>query len=1262
MPYDPSATRSGTTFSDNPTYAGAWIVYMNGIEVPSIGFEVDYGVWQIPSFRVHLVPDVLLQRLGNEDRIPVQIFYLDPWATEDPTFRLLVDGEIVGWSYSSATGQRSIAFSCLAHIHMFQQLYFFFMTNVDDIVASRDPVTVAKGFSTPGLLYPYGLFHTGLLSTSNQVEDVERTTVANRTPVDATAPIKAPYELVTNVIKGVISQLVPNERRAVPMMNFFARHTRKVRLHNRWVRLPILEDAETLDQRKGVFPIFAAARNEQALLAMQRQVASQVGSSGPVWNLYEQILKLVYMEIAMIPNPACVQVTLRDLAPGKPEEGRILRELTDNARLTTARRGVDAASVANTADGLYRAILAMIRGQTPINQAVLTEAGFTSLPRENEVILGEIVIKLLHAQNAEATANGDAENSYVDPMEPIRLAQYFVKPPFNFGEVPVCNVLLPSQIDNFTYDENFIQQPTRLYVNDAVMTRLLRAQGANRELMLHALTVGFPEEADALMHHKVASSGQPVQDVAAGGAESGRNLLIWPEELFKGPVTARGELPSWFQFMRQFANANKPDDENTAPATAPAPRTPAQVTTPADTRIPSSDLAPANQLVPPAAFTPYTAPAREEQQRRGRPFVRPQADPNWPYRWHPSEAARARGETQNVRYDGFPTYAQAGTTQSPRSQGIQRLAAHLRQLFPQIVGPSEFDRGSRLAAAAIARGATRQDGHQAGRAVDLTIRTVPQPRGGSLPNLEAGNPIADYLIQNAEAFGLQLLVWSRSQWKANPSRGQPHFSHYTNLATSTDENEAARMDHINHLHVEINGLGAALLTPFFQNGAPLPSTLRATQTIVTRPNPRVVTSPPEVALPGTATPGQNQPNRSPATPTTPAPSAAHTAATAHGSSSGEARGDAFSDLFRLYAQQEYLMKRYEKRNAAANLRFNPYLIPGFPAMMFDRPDQGFHLVGTIQTIRHTGFASSGAAGMSTQITLSYGRMLNEFVNDVRNDANRFAGRVTSAPAELIREIRVVIQDREQAEKFYGRLLYGVESRPGGFPTVFQWDKALGYARGLQIAPIEILGASVSEVEASQEVLEEALRVARAEGGDEATVEDPTPERLAVHSLDPNETFSPNPSTAYANAFDNRHIAMQLASRPVCTLEQYIRFWHGGKTVNALLRSEDVQDPILDFAYKKQAVRDVVDTNNDGTERRQMTERASAVYYARIFKLRTGPGPEPTAQERGFTSPPDVQPTSFTAGLPADYPQTRTNWDSVLIQYRQKIRFRLGSRT
>jgi hypothetical protein len=530
MPFDPSAVRSGAVFSTNPTYQAAWICYINGVEVPIMGFDIQYGVWQVPSFTIHLIPDITLQRLGNEDRVPVQIFYLDYWMNpEAPEFRLLIDGEIIGWRYSSAMGQRTMSFSCLAHIHIFQQLYFFYMTNVDDIVAAQSPEVLASGFSTPGLLYPYSLFHQGLLTTSAQVSRSRgptgvRTTVegvSTNTAEEAVAAydpapaqmIKAPYELMYNVIKGVIAAAptVPNERRSIPMMNFFARHVRKTRLHNRFVRLPYLEDPAQIGSKKGVFPIFNAARNDEAIYAMQRQTASQVGNSGPVWNVLQQVYSSVLMEIAMIPNPAAVLVEL-NAAGQDPKDGKIIRILSAETPIEDS--GGSLVRVPSREE-----LIAAIR---PEDIAELT-------PDDRAALLAEIEAAPVSGRNVEAVDVVQGVNS----KTPIRLAQYFVKPQFLFGVPPHCNVIFPSMVDAWTYDEPYMTQPTRIYVNDSVMTRLLRAEGSNRHFMLHALTVGFPEEADALMQHKVGGDrNETFTEATASMLESGKNLLIWPEEYY----------------------------------------------------------------------------------------------------------------------------------------------------------------------------------------------------------------------------------------------------------------------------------------------------------------------------------------------------------------------------------------------------------------------------------------------------------------------------------------------------------------------------------------------------------------------------------------------------------------------------------------------------------------------------------------------------------------------------------------------------------
>lgn len=1440
MPFDPSAVRSGSTFSTNPNYQAAWICYVNGVEVPIIGFDIQFGVWQIPSFTIHMLPDILLQRLGNEDRVPVQIFYLDYWYDpERPEFRLLIDGEIVGWRYMSSVGQRTMSFSCLSHIHIFQQLYFFYMTNVDNIAAAQNVITGTSGFTTPGLLYPYSLFHQGLIVPT--AAEVRTTTPPPRrrpgqpnqaqaaSGTDSTdaqqsnTEIKAPYELMYNVVKGIVGSAqdgVPNDRRSVPMMNFFGRHVRKTRFQNRFVRLPYLEDPEALADRKGVFPIFNAARNAEALNAMQRQAVSQTGDSGPVWNMLEQIYNMVLMEIAMIPNPPAVLVALNSAPTGnaeggaaQTEDGKIIGHLAEDTPIVAQRTEAqqnEQDDLDEQAESLTNNIRASVEAGASIDPTVLAQAGFTSPPTSLiQVDRTQIRAALERRRGLRAGQYGPPLPPATPPAEgaaassPIRLAQYFVKPQFFFGVPPHCNVIFPSMIEGWTYDEPFLAQPTRIYVNDSVMTHMLRApQGStNAEFIAHALTVGYPEEADAIMSHKAGNHSTGSSDASAnpGALESGKNLLIWPEEYYKGPVTAKMELPAWFQMLRQFSNANGGGSGTTppAPTTAGTPATPS-----APTAVSANAGAPAGAAPSPAAAPTGVAanprpptgivvqiPPTVSAARRGVLQSRYEETADWVFRWKCTPQTLAIGNNITVRFDDYPTYGDVdrgfqpasggrprvdglrlrsdGTYQQEPYEALDILLRHLQSVFPGVITA-----GGKYAGRHVAKPPQNPSGsigpHVCGRAIDLMTPTInrgalgnPVPKRGpatfySTPNLEQMSPVAEYLIQNSAVFGIQYFCWARSAWWSNRPSGSK-FVHYPEGA------RGERMDHADHIHCEINLDAALKRLPFYRRSAgpaaprvrvfslqAPPAALEAARAAsrAQRQNPAAATtaptSPAASALPGTS------PTTGPApTHTAAAPAPAPATSVATDATEGQT-ADTFQQLFRLYAQAEYLKQRYSVRQAAVQMKFNPYVVPGFPSMVFDSMRTRFHMVGYVKSVSHT---AEARGNLATSIDFSFCRTLPEFINDVRTDAERFRSRVTAAPAEIIDEIRIRIQDDDRAEEFYRRLFYGDGPRPGNAPVAFRWDQAMGYSRGLDTEEIQIEGDTYSAVDAAttaaaepatptpaepatptpaagtavtlpvsaDEIValeraaaeataaleraeqtlprgsdgalrginafiqreidaNEALRRARARNAravreaqtpqtpQTAAVATNTPisaadQRTVTHNLDPNRELSPR-ENIYQDAFDRYDIAMQLASRPACSLSQYIRFWHGGMTINDLIQKNVVGGPQEIFAYAEVPVQDVIAIGASSTGQpvniRGNTTRKSATYYDRIFKMRPGPGAGedglegPTEPQRGYTESP-VRPSATHAGVPADYPQTRADWDSVLTQYRDKVR-------
>lgn len=1454
MAFDPTATRSGSEYSTNPFYQGAWLCYINGIAVPVQGFSVTHGVWMVPSFTIDLIPDETLMRLGHEDLVQVALFYLDQWVDPDkPEWRLLADGEIVGWSYRQTPGGKMMSFRCVAHIRTLQQLYFFFMTNVEDVVAAQDPAIQASGFATEGLSYPYALFHKGLRLTAASAEAVNSNT-SNDTVATAASgddAIKAPFEFVYNVIRGVISKEVPDDKRSLPMMNFFARHIRTTRLHNRFVRQPLLEDASTLAARRGVFPIFEAARNEQALLAMQRHTASQLSNSGSVYGIIEQVLKLVYMELSMIPNPACVQVTLDPTEDGKiiagisdlipTEDIRTTRpleiptaaqdtettqrdrevarlavelgrepgaqdllenglagrfnnrsgtfpvdlgdptETLNHYRETLRRRGVRPAALLDELDPAvatqtrnidsydvdiarhvvrtgqlprpapeggvgysagaidhYRQTLRQT-GMTPQSVAALeTTNATTSVVAQSPTRVSQAVNeereRVINARrNAEAQAAREAEDTRqrlpyqegVNPLAPLRLAQYAVKPQCLFSAVPACNVFYPSMEDGWTLDEDYTAQPTRIYVNDSAYTRLLRAQGANRDFMLHALTVAYPEEANAVMHHRIVGANGTAN---SGAHETGKDMLIWPEEYFAGPKVARMALSPWFQTLMQWQNAG------------------ASTTTATTTTVVSADTA-----LPRPVSTPVPNTDRNPTSRRGR---LPTNTDYLPGSWIPSEEIKQRADAQApVHYDDNTLELRAGTwipgheqrCQLPPNRYLVQLVQDLERMFPGHIERSpyrgregqphaEYKRPHERALRSSLR--SNRDLHLVGRAVDIFFLPRRQ-RGRRFAGREYGDPIAEWLMTHAVEVGVQFFSWAQAGWTGNRPAGHKHHPYGIRNGVPSVPSPGMDIDdflHNTHIHLEINGAAASGNTAYFLAHHP------GDRVVVAVPAPiRSVTRPTgDAARAATATPGVlNTVGNA-----IPASSVPREVVAAGLESENE-----FQKLFYLYAQYEHFRQRYTARMAGASTRFNPYVVAGFPSVLFDTQKTGFHVVSSVQQVTHS--AHVGPMGsMNTEVQFIATRMMPEFFADVRRDSELFARRIDSAPAEMIPEIRETLQVQEQAEIYYQKLFYGCRAPANGQPAAFDVKRAVGYQTDTgdveeirieetarihavndhDAVPTTSANVTRRDLDTAQQALDTARVRARVThdnhvrareaydrtnaGGFMGTVAPSAAQRLAMddalaagqlnfaaaeqvrvaernlselrrraeaqpsvedtydppvvtattttvsHNIDPNRTLSPMPGV-YAKAFEEYDTAMRLASRPVCTLHEYIRFWHGGETIGALIedrpsRPSQVQGEVNTFAYASVARRDVNTTGGPNSPPTTEAVRYPATYYRRIYRLRQGPGAPPNAAERGYTDPP-FGPSSESAGLPTDYAETRTDWDAVLFAYAEKIR-------
>ena len=236
-------------FSSSTPQRGSYIVYIAGVEVPTLSVSVSSGVWQIPVISIELAPDRELIRLGAHDRLPVAVFYLDNAYTSSkgaaPDFRLLAEGEIVGWQYKNTATGRSMVFTAMDYMSGMLQLFPYFMASYQQLI---DGIVQPPGPYAPGVFsaytFPASLFYVGLTNTDGF--------------------IKRPFDFVENILKSLCGVAQYPQFHSSVAVNFFSRWIRKNNFLNRFIPCPILENDLT-QYPNGVFPLLLSLQSDQAI-------------------------------------------------------------------------------------------------------------------------------------------------------------------------------------------------------------------------------------------------------------------------------------------------------------------------------------------------------------------------------------------------------------------------------------------------------------------------------------------------------------------------------------------------------------------------------------------------------------------------------------------------------------------------------------------------------------------------------------------------------------------------------------------------------------------------------------------------------------------------------------------------------------------------------------------------------------------------------------------------------------------------------------
>lgn len=861
---------------------------------------------------------------------------------------------------------------------------------------------------------------------------------------------------------------------------------------------------------------------------------------------------------------------------------------------------------------------------------------------------------------------------------PLRMQNYFPKPQMLFSIPPSCNVLFPSQILNIAYEENYITQPTRLYFNDEVLTSALKIPKTGiGQAISNALSVAWPLEAGV-----VAQSRDTTHPTF-----NGKNILLYPEEFYKGPVMDRRTIPPWLFFLKQsdntVASQTTVSDSSSSANQMPPPAQTGNPTPPAPSHVPPSCMNCTNARVGKVnANNGHTFDATVEALRKQSFF----------------QAAIARyGLPEDftlawIQQESDGTNGPSATSTLNERGYFQIMGPHVDPHSGKAIGLAQTEAGQ--------IGLSITDTGTNGRVNGVDQNPTARLTADAVFSMDAGCRLVKYYRNEANQVAQrQGLSWPDGDLWRLTKAGHVGMGFWTGTSTFPGFFQLARnaLGHApsswSEMYNAISGSLSSQNLTFLNNATGVGGLAPGSSgSMLTAGNTQPFSASGAVPAPAAPSPSTSK-TVAPTPPPTPQVSTSVAAAVS---------ADTL-DVYHLYAKFEYFRERYAKRSGSANLTWNPYIVPGYPGVLFDQRASRVDLLVYITTVQHM---MSNEGRRSTSISFLYGRQFQEMFQ-LLSDEFALDDSVArgAAPEEPIRDISKVVQSFIQAETYYQRLFYGGQSLYGKAAS-FDFRNIIGMQSlvpGGSPDPIFVDGPDVvtqdANVTAAQNVatltplrdtasatlLDIQSRIASAnaaivalhptstqnEDATYATVQQSAyddlqasvtsltqaqaqtqatltslNQRIAAaiavvqgmqtstgtaftrveHNLDIAATRPLVPLPSTQQFFDSRDAALRYNWRPICTLDEYVVFFDSA-----------AEGSIPAFGHARSV---------------------GARFFERIRTM--------TPPAAGFQPPVGADGLGTGTTVPglssANFPQTTANWDVPLLAYRNNVLYNKAPRT
>jgi MYXO-CTERM domain-containing protein len=168
----------------------------------------------------------------------------------------------------------------------------------------------------------------------------------------------------------------------------------------------------------------------------------------------------------------------------------------------------------------------------------------------------------------------------------------------------------------------------------------------------------------------------------------------------------------------------------------------------------------------------------------------------YPGPWVIPPGTLALGDTQTVMYEGAGPWTGEEACAGGLEPGSAILGDYLAAIFPQIMHVGGY------ACRPVNGSTVTMSVHATGRALDLMLPTIGDDAEA---DNDLGDPVGEFLIENAETLGVQFIIWDRWDWMAARPAGEKGKA-YTGAHPHND-----------HVHVELSAMAAMQTADWFSD-------------------------------------------------------------------------------------------------------------------------------------------------------------------------------------------------------------------------------------------------------------------------------------------------------------------------------------------------------------------------------------------------------------------------------------------------------------